>query len=62
MPLQVELVRRFSKGGGDITPDLTTLDGLQPGVDQLVAERWAWVQPTFRTRGADGSLTDPFAR
>eukprot|EP01052_Picozoa_sp_SAG31_P011724 SAG31_NODE_670_length_12943_cov_18.029508_8_plen_383_part_00 len=46
---RVKLVAHFSEGDGDITPDLTTLEGITPNVDQLVSERWAWLQPLFRT-------------
>jgi hypothetical protein len=63
---KVHMVAHFSDGEGDITPDLTTLDGLAAGVDQLVAERWAWMQPVFRRRDGTASdvglLTDPFVR
>ena len=58
---RLKLVSHFSDGDGDITPDLTTLHGIEPHVDQVVSERWAWIQPTFRSRTEGGSLRDPFA-
>ena len=58
---RLKLVSHFSDGDGDITPDLTTLHGIEPHVDQIVSERWAWIQPTFRSRTEGGSLRDPFA-
>lgn len=45
---RVRMVAHFGAADGDITPALTSLDGLEAGVDQLVAERWAWLQPVFR--------------
>ena len=59
--VRLKLVSHFSDGDGDITPDLTTLHGIEPHVDQIVSERWAWIQPTFRSRTHGGSLRDPFA-
>jgi hypothetical protein len=44
----IRLVSHFSDGDDDITPDLTSLKGLEVGKDQLIAERWAWLQPIFR--------------
>jgi hypothetical protein len=44
----IKFVSHFSDGDGDITPDLTSLHGLEVGKDQVVAERWAWMQPIFR--------------
>ncbi len=59
--VRLKLVSHFSDGDGDITPDLTTLHGIEPHVDQIVSERWAWIQPTFRSRTHGGWLRDPFA-
>lgn len=56
----VQAVSSFSDGWGDITPDSTTVTGIVAGQDQLVAERWAWMQPVFRTATASG-LVDPFS-
>lgn len=58
---KVQVVKHFSDGYGEITPDQTTVDGIDPGTDQLVAERWAWMQPIFRKRSG-GQLFDPFSR
>lgn len=44
----IKLVSHFSDGDDDITPDLTSLKGLEVGLDQIVAGRWAWMQPVFR--------------
>jgi len=55
----VRVVSSFSDGWGDITPDSTTVTGIVAGQDQLVAERWAWMQPVFRKATASG-LVDPF--
>jgi len=56
----VQIVSKFHSGYGDITPDNTTLDGIVPGEDHLVAERWAWMQPIFRRTSEIGQLTDPY--
>jgi len=56
---KVQVVKSFSYGWGDITPDQTTVSSLVAGTDQLVAERWAWMQPVFRKVSAIG-LVDPF--
>lgn len=44
----VSMVSYFSDGYGDITPDNVTVDGIIAGRDELVIERWAWMQPVFR--------------
>lgn len=56
----VQVVSEFHAGYGDITPDSTTLDGIVGGQDELVAERWAWMQPIFRKTSETGQLRDPF--
>lgn len=56
----VQVVSHFSDGDGDITPDKTTLDGIVAGHDELVAERWAWMQPIFRRTSNTGKLEDAF--
>jgi len=56
----VRVVSHFSHGYGDITPDSTTLKGIVAGTDQLVAERWAWMQPVFRRTSETGQLQDPY--
>lgn len=56
----VRVVSHFHSGYGDITPDSTTLDGIVGGEDELVAERWAWMQPIFRRTSEIGQLKDPF--
>jgi len=59
---KVQMVKKFSVGYGEITPDQTTVTGIKAGTDQLVAERWAWMQPIFRKRSMLGELHDPFAQ
>lgn len=59
---KVQVVNKFSHGYGEITPDQTTVTGITAGTDQLVAERWAWMQPIFRKRSMLGELHDPFAQ
>jgi len=57
----VRFVRYFSDGDGDITPDKTNVTGIVAGRDELVVERWAWLQPVFRTLIPEsGVLVDPF--
>lgn len=55
----IKMVKHFSWGWGDITPDSTTVKSLVSGTDELVAERWAWMQPIFR-KATSGGLVDPF--
>ena len=60
----VHVVRHFSHAGSGISPAGITMDGVEPGVDHVVAERWAWLQPTFRARRngpGGGTFEDPFA-
>lgn len=57
---KVRVVKHFSTGYGEITPDQTTVTGIVGGQDQLVAERWAWMQPVFRKIAANGRLVDYF--
>jgi len=54
---EVDVVAKFGTGYGEITPDQTTVEGLVAGVDQLVSERWAWMQPIFR-KVSGGRLVD----
>lgn len=56
----VQVVNQFSDGYGDITPDSTTVTDIVAGRDQMVAERWAWMQPVWRRRSQRGALEDPF--
>lgn len=57
----VRMVNYFSEGYGDITPDKTNVTGIVAGRDELVVERWAWMQPVFRSVTAgSGVLVDPF--
>jgi len=56
----VTVVSKFHAGYGDITPDSTKLKGIEGGQDELVAERWAWMQPIFRSTSEIGQLEDPF--
>ena len=72
----VRVVRHFSHSDDEISPGGISLDGVEPGKDFLVSERWAWLQPVFRVRapaareeedgeGADAvdgwTYEDPFA-
>ena len=66
---EVDCVSKFTDDDtGDITPEsgvqgTTTIEGITAGRDELVAERWAWLQPVFRQKdAATGALRDPFAR
>lgn len=55
----VKMVKHSHAGWGDITPDQTSVSGIVLGQDELVAERWAWMQPVFR-KSAGGLLVVPF--
>lgn len=58
---KVTMVNYFSEGYGQITPDNTTVKGIIAGQNELVVERWAWMQPVFREVSAvNGFLVDPF--
>merc|ERR1712070_1209380 len=50
----VQVVSHFSTGYGEISPDQTDVNGIVAGTDQLVAERWAWMQPVFRQKTSSG--------
>jgi len=57
----VTMVNYFSEGYGDITPDQTNVTGIVAGRDELIVERWAWMQPVFRSVvSGSKSLVDPF--
>jgi hypothetical protein len=65
--MTISCISHFSDDDdGEITPESgvqgsTTIDNIVPGQNQIVAERWAWMQPIFRRKVHDEARSERHA-